>query len=184
MARADVSKHSRQINGLNGQGETKVKSDIPGFILMCALAVTLAVLFARAYHQQLVHKERMTALEKGVAVPSTPAPAPWSPRVYLLRGLIWSLAGAALAICLFGISSTSQRRQSYESKAYEAHQLAHDLDIPLDQAMQVVEKDQAAKTQGPPTTIALLGLIPLAVGLAYLVFYYTDPSRKLGAGQS
>ena len=28
----------------------------------------------------------------------------------------------------------------------------------------------------------MLGLIPLAVGLAYLVFYYTDPSRKTGAG--
>jgi hypothetical protein len=130
------------------------------------------------FQQQLLHKERMKALEKGVSVPATPAPAPWSPRVYLLRGLIWSLAGVALAICLFGISSTSQRRESYESKAYEAGQLAHNLDIPLDQAKQIVDKDPA-KTQGPPTTIALLGLIPLAVGLAYLAFYYSDPSRKL-----
>jgi hypothetical protein len=163
--------------------EKRKMAEFPGFLLMCALAVTLVVLFARGYQQQLLHKERMTALEKGVPVPSTPEPAPWSPRVYLLRGLIWSLAGAALAICLFGISSTSQRHESSVSKAYEAGQLAHNLDIPLDQAMQIVEKDQADRTQGPPTTIALLGLIPFAVGLAYLAFYYTDPSRKLGADQ-
>jgi hypothetical protein len=154
------------------------------FVFFCALAVILTVLYLRHRNQELLHQERMAALEKGVAVPATPEPAPWSSRVYLLRGLIWTLTGVALAICLFGISSTSQRHESYESKAYDAHQLSHNLDIPLDQAMQIVEKDQAARTQGPPVTIGLLGLIPFAVGLAYLAFYYTDPSRKLGAGPS
>jgi hypothetical protein len=155
-----------------------------GFILMCALAVTLVVLMSRGYQQQLLHKERMAALEKGVAVPPTPGPAPWSPRVYLLRGLIWSLAGAALAICLFGISSASLRRESAESMAFDAQRIAQSLNIPPDQARQIVEKDEAARTHGAPPAIALLGLIPFAVGVAYLAFYYSDPSRKPGAGPS
>jgi hypothetical protein len=155
-----------------------------GFILMCALAVTLVVLMARGYQQQLLHKERMTALEKGVAVPQAAEPAPWSPRVYLLRGLIWSLAGAAIVICLLGISLTTQRHESNESKAYDAQSIARNLGIPLDQAMQIVEKDAATNPHGAPPTIALLGLIPLAVGLAYLVFYYSDPRRRAGAGPS
>ena len=149
-----------------------------GFTLICALAVTLVVLMSRGYQQQLLHKERMTALEKGVPVPSTPEPAPWSPRVYLLRGLIWSLAGAALAICLFGISLSTARHESAEVMAYQAKDIARNLEIPLDQAKQMVEKDQT-ETHGAPVTVALLGLIPLAVGLAYLAFYYSDPSRKL-----
>jgi hypothetical protein len=97
--------------------------------------------------------------------------------------LIWSLTGVALAICLFGISLSTVRRDSAEMIAYRTQTIAHSLDIPLDQAKQMVEKDQT-ETHGAPVTVALLGLIPLAVGLAYLAFYYSDPSRKLGAAQS
>jgi cadmium resistance protein CadD (predicted permease) len=35
-----------------------------------------------------------------------------------------------------------------------------------------------------PLGIALLGVIPLAVGLAYLVFYFTDDSRKRLAAEA
>ena len=40
----------------------------------------------------------------------------------------------------------------------------------------MVDKDSAKK--GMPAGVALLGVVPLAVGLAYLVFYFTDDSRK------
>jgi hypothetical protein len=76
------------------------------------------------------------------------------------------------------------RHDSAESMAYEAQGIARNLQIPIDQAREMVEKDAAAGNLGPRTSIALLGLIPLGVGLAYLVFYYTDPSRKAGAGPS
>jgi len=45
----------------------------------------------------------------------------------------------------------------------------------------IVEKDQSRT--GMPAGVSSLGAIPLAVGLAYLVFYFTDDSRKrLAAG--
>lgn len=150
-------------------------------VLFCALVVILAVLQLRHRNLESLHQERMAALEKGAALPMMPGPAPWSPRVHLLRGLIWSLAGVALVVCLYGIAASTTRRDSAEDMAYTARNLSRNLDIPLDQARQIVEKDAAADDRGSRKAIALLGLIPLAVGLAYLAFYFTDPSRKAGA---
>jgi hypothetical protein len=151
---------------------------IIAFVVLCVLVVTLVVLYLRHRNQQMLHQERLTALEKGTALPVASPRAPWSPRVYLLRGLIWSFSGAALLICLLGLAVSSNRPQSAESMMWSAKNLSRNLEIPLDQARQIVEKDRATREQGMPTAVALLGLIPLAVGLAYLVFYYTDESRK------
>jgi hypothetical protein len=107
--------------------------------IVVGLVITLAVLFGRSRNQQLLHQERMAALEKGVAVVE---PRLWSTRVYLLRGLIWSFCGAALCICLFGLSTSNHTS----------------------------------------TSVALLGLIPLSVGLAYLVFYFTGERRQAAGG--
>jgi len=149
----------------------------------CALAVILTVLYLRHRNQELLHQERMAALEKGTVVPASAAPAPWSPRVYLLRGLIWSLSGAALIVCLFGISSAIEKgHESALDIAYRAESIARSLSISPAQAEAMAEKDAAERNSGAPLAISMLGLIPLGVGLAYLAFYYTDPSRKAGAG--
>lgn len=152
-----------------------------GIFMFNLLVVTLVVLYLRHRHQQMLHQERMAALEKGTAVPMERAPAPWSPRVYLLRGLIWSFSGVALVICLLGLAWATERPASAESMAWSAKTLSQTLDMPLEQARQIVEKDQAAHVHGMPPGVALLGLIPMGVGLAYLVFYWSDPSRKLAA---
>jgi hypothetical protein len=124
----------------------------------------------------------MAALEKGAAIPMLPGPAPWSPRVYLLRGLIWSLSGAALIVCLYGISSAIQTgHDNARDKAYQAESIARSLSISPERAEAMVEKDAAQRNSSAPLAISMLGLVPLAVGLAYLVFYFTEPSRKTGA---
>jgi uncharacterized membrane protein len=164
-----------------GKEKRKMPEFMIGSFLLCALAITITTLYLRHRNQQMLHQERMAGLEKGVLVPAPIAPAPWSPRVYLLRGLIWSLTGAALMVCLYGIVLSTQHHGSAETIAYQAQDIAHHLQIPLDQARQMAEKDAAAGNQGSRAGIALLGLIPLAVGLAYLVFYYSDPSRKAGS---
>jgi amino acid transporter len=138
----------------------------------------LAMLYLRYRQKLMLHQERMSALEKGTAIPLGPEPAPWSPRGYLLRGLIWSFSGAALIVCLLGISWSSQRPQSAEFVAMRAREISRYLDIPIDQARQIAEKDAATEKAGMPPGVALLGVIPLAVGLAYLVFYFTDDSQK------
>jgi len=147
-------------------------------MLFLAVVLVVVMLVLRHRNQLMFHQERMAALEKGTAVPTGPAPAPWSPRVYLLRGLMWSMGGAALVIFLFGLAVSSHKPASGESMMWRAKTLSQSSEIPLDQARQIVEKDQANIQEGMPSSVALLGLIPLAVGLAYLAFYYTDDSRR------
>ncbi len=151
-------------------------------LLLFALVLTLAILFLRNRKQQLLHVERMAALEKGVALPAIEPQGPWSPRVYLLRGLIWSFCGVALFVCLLGLAAASRRPESASSMAWQAKTLTDSLGISREEAKQLVEKDQSSHVSGMQPTVALLGLMPLAVGLAYLVFYYTDESRKPGGG--
>jgi hypothetical protein len=152
-------------------------------LLSGILIVVLAVLYLRYRGQQMLHEERMAALEKEAAVPTVWGRDPWTPHVYLLRGLIWSFSGAALLICLFGLAVSSRRPESAESMAYRAQALSRNLGVALDQARQMVDKDEPDRTQGMPLGVALLGLIPLGVGLAYLMFYRSDESRNLpGAG--
>jgi len=146
------------------------------------LAVVLGILFVRNRQQQMLHEERMAALEKGTTIPLGPPPKPWSPRVYLLRGLIWTFSGLALGVCLAGLSTTSSRPYPVEVTAANARSVSQLLDIPLDQARKMVERDQE---HGMPVGVALLGLIPLGVGIAYLIYFWTDPARHqlLRSGQ-
>ena len=147
-------------------------------VAFLVLALVLAMLYSRYRQKLMLHQERMSALEKGTSIPLGPEPAPWSPRVYLLRGLIWTFSGAALIVCLLGLAWASSRPQSATLVAMRAREISRSLEIPIDQARQIADKDGAAERQGMPLGIALLGVIPLAVGLAYLVFYFTDDSRK------
>jgi hypothetical protein len=161
---------------------------MPEYLLTVAalliLVPVLAVLYSRYRQKLMLHQERMSALEKGTSIPLGREPAPWSPRVYLLRGLIWSFSGAALIVCLLGLAWASQRPQSATIVAMRAREISQALQIPIDQARQIAEKDQATEKQGVPPGIAVLGVVPLAVGLAYLVFYFTDDSRKQLAAEA
>ena len=47
-----------------------------------------------------------------------------------------------------------------------------------EEAKQIIEKDRDTGRNGMPRSVALLGLIPLGVGLAYLVFYYAGDIRR------
>src|ERR1035438_10351946 len=98
-------------------------------VFLSAVIIVLADLWVRFRKQQLQHQERLAALEKGVTlIPG------WSPRVYLLRGLLWTFTGAALTIALCGVGLTSQRpRQapSAEQQAERARDISHSLDIPI-----------------------------------------------------
>ena len=145
---------------------------------VATLIVVVVVLYLRHSNLQMLHQERMAALEKGVAVPVARALAPWSPRVYLLRGLIWSASGLAIMICLLGLAVSSHRPAPAETRMWRARSISQSAGVPIDQARQMVEQDEATHLQGMPASIALLGLIPLGVGIAYLVFYYSDESRK------
>ena len=147
--------------------------------LSCVLILVIAILWLRFRNRQFEHQERIAALEKGVAlIPAASEQPLWSPRIYLLCGLIWTFTGAGLTIALFGVAWTSVQPhppRSAESMAMQAKQVSETLQIPMNQARDIVNMDEAARLargeKGSPLTIALFGLIPLGVGLAYLVYY-------------
>jgi hypothetical protein len=81
-----------------------------------------------------------------------------------------------LIVCLLGVAWSTTRPQTLEDISYRARDISRNLQIPVDQARQMAEKDQVGR--GLPAGVAVLGVVPLGVGLAYLVFYFTDDSRK------
>lgn len=152
-----------------------------GFFLILLIATQVVIfvaLYFRHRNLQMFHQERMAALEKGTSIPIGHALAPWSPRVYLLRGLLWSFAGAALIISLLGIAAGTRRTESAESTLWRAKSLAQSFNMSAEEAKQIIEKDRDTGRNGMPRSVALLGLIPLGVGLAYLVFYYAGDIRR------
>jgi len=150
------------------------------FLLIAALVVILVALYLRYRNLQMFHQERIAALEKGTQIPLGHTLSPWSPRVYLLRGLLWSFGGVALIVSLLGIAAATHRPESAETTLWRAQNLVHSLNISVEEARQIAEKDRDAGQNGMPSSICLLGLIPVGVGLAYLVFYYTGDKRNTG----
>jgi len=164
------------------------KETMPEFIfgsfLLSALAVVLVVLYFRHRNQQMLHQERMAALEKGVDAPLGQGPAPWSPRVYLFRGMVWSFSGLAVIACLLlaAAAEADRRKPSAEDLAYRTQNVSRALSISPEEAKRIVAQDAQTNPHSMPYAVSTLGLLPLAVGLAYLVFYYTDDSRKRNGG--
>ncbi len=147
------------------------------FLLLVVLVIVVVALYLRYRKQQMFHQERLVAMEKGVPVPKGYVPEPWSPRIYLLRGLLWSCAGIALSISLWGISISTRRPLSEQSILRQAKNLADTASISMEEAKKIVEKDRGSREAGMPAGVALLGLIPLGVGVAYLIFYNTGDKR-------
>jgi hypothetical protein len=151
------------------------------FFLMVATAAVIIVwsLMLRYKRQELRHRERMAALEKGAPIPEEPPerpPVPWSPRVYLLRGLIWLFTGLGLSIFLLGLSFTiSNRPQTYEDRLWRANQFRRE-GVPEDQVKDFLSRNEPVRREFPEG-VALIGLIPIGVGLAYLI-YYRGESKK------
>jgi len=151
-------------------------------LMMVAVAAVIIVwsLILRYKRQELRHRERLVALEKGAPLPEEPLerpPVPWSPRVYLLRGLIWLFTGLGLSIFLLGLSMTiGSRTQTYEDRLWRANQFRHE-GVPEDQVKDFLARNEPVRKEFPEG-VALIGLIPIGVGLAYLI-YYRGESRKV-----
>jgi len=145
-----------------------------GVFFFLALVLLGYALYLRFRRRELQHKERMAAIEKGVALPDlTDIEA--GPRIYLLRGMIWLLSGITLSVFLLVLSATTRFPKSAEERFREANSIAR-LGGTTEQIQQA-QNDTGSQVR-LPFAIALIGLVPVGVGAAYLIFYRVEKTRS------
>jgi hypothetical protein len=144
------------------------------FLSTCVIISALAF---RHRRRELQHKERLAAIEKGAPLPALTdieQRAPWTPRVYLLRGMMWLFSGIGLTLFLAGYSASTLRVKSVEGRVREAQQLKQFG--ATDEQVREVQNDTTAHRDLAPG-FSLIGLVPIGVGLAYLLSYRAE-TRK------
>jgi hypothetical protein len=145
------------------------------FVLLVVVAIVIfCVLYSRFSAREFEHKETLAALEKGVDLPVRQS-APWTPRTYLLHGMIWLFAGFTSMAALFSIAITSNRPPSVEMKLRSVNNARASGAKP--EEIQMLLNDTRSD-QSVPMGLGMLGLVPMGVGLAYLIFYRVE-SKKL-----
>jgi hypothetical protein len=92
----------------------------------------------------------------------------WTPRIYLLRGLIWLFSGVAVVIFLSRLAATDVERDTLESRMWRAEQL-RSAGMPEEQWKRLIDEPRQ-QHQRMPAGLALIGLVPIGVGMAYLIF--------------
>ena len=148
-------------------------------MVLAAAAIIIWSLVLRYKRQQLRHQERMAAIEKGAELPAERpemTPAPWSPRLYLLRGLVWLFTGIGLSVFLLGLSlSIGARQETIEDRLWRAQNLRHN-GATEDEVKQLINSKEPVRKDFPEG-FALIGLIPIGVGLAYIIYYRGEDKR-------
>jgi hypothetical protein len=140
-------------------------------VVVAAAGIFIWSLTLRYRTRELQHRERLAAIEKGVALPGLSdgeSHMTRGPRAYLLRGLVWLLAGIPLSIFLFGISITTQHPKTVQQKAFEIQRLKGVG--ASEELIRQVENDNRP-IQELPLGFGLLGLVPAGIGIAYLIVY-------------
>ncbi len=141
---------------------------------MLTFVVVFLALAYRYRVRELDHKQTLAAIEKGVDPPARQS-APWTARTYLLHGMIWLFAGLASFIALTAVAITSHKPVSWESRLAAVNDARFRGATPEELKLLL---DAPREDEGIPIGLGFLGLIPVGVGLAYLIFYRVE-SKKL-----
>ena len=150
---------------------------IIGLSLLVPFGLIAWWLLLRFRRRQLQHQAWMAALEKGAQMPLAGGfdVSPGGTRTYLLHGLIWLMCGIALTIFLGAVWATSKSQPSLEEQMRQVQELRKLGYSEIDRGIIAAEVKMRYpfQRQGPgfPLGLALVGLVPAGVGIAYLVFY-------------
>ncbi len=137
-------------------------------------AIVVVTLNNRFRERELEHKETIAALEKGVPVPVRQS-APWTARTYLLHGMIWLFAGLAAVIAISAVAITARRPVTMQERLNAVTDSRNRGATPSELEILL---NSPREEERIPIGLGLLGLIPVGIGLAYLIFYRVE-SRKL-----
>jgi hypothetical protein len=148
-------------------------------VSFAVLSTTIIIwaLTLRFRRREMQHKERLAAIEKGAPLPALTdieQRAPWTPRVYLLRGMMWLFSGIGLTLFLAGFSASTFHVKSVEDRVMAAQELKR-LGATDEQVAQV-QSDTTLRHNLAPG-FALIGLVPMGVGLAYLLSYRVENKK-------
>ena len=147
-------------------------------MMICALAFLALLLSLRHRLAVLRHKERLQVIERGGVLPpmeEVRPRTPWTPRVYLLRGMMWLYSGIAIAIIMGAISLSTNRPPSMSVKLWQVKSLRDNG--ATEQQIQQYMREADSEREGMPLGVATIGLIPIGVGLAYLMFYRKEQQQ-------
>src|SRR6266576_3886983 len=70
-------------------------------VIVSAVVILIWSLTLRYKRRELQHKERLAAIEKGAPAPpqtNIQHRTPWTPRTYLLRGMMWLFGGIGMML--------------------------------------------------------------------------------------
>jgi hypothetical protein len=138
-----------------------------------ALVFGLALTY-RFREREMQYKQRLAEIEKGID-PELPQSPPWTPRSYLLRGMIWLFVGIASFVALSAVAVTSRRPITVEERLGAVNDARFRGASP--EELHLLLNSPREET-GIPVGLGFLGFIPIGVGLAYLIFYRVE-SKKL-----
>jgi len=141
------------------------------FAVLSAIVIICALAF-RHRRRELQHKERLAAIEKGAPLPALTdieQRAPWTPRVYLLRGMMWLFSGIGLTLFLASLAASTSSR-SVEERVMAAQRLKERG--ATDEQVRAVQNDTSLAPG-----FSLIGLVPIGVGLAYLLTYRVENKK-------
>jgi hypothetical protein len=153
-----------------------MRSDGPEFVVFVIFASMAGLisyaLYLRFRRRELQHQERLAALEKGTPLPEVPeeVSTPRSARIYLLRGMMWLFSGIAIVVFLSAMAAYSRQPATMERRL-ERTQSLRLLGATDDQ---IREADKEPARDAMPGGVALLGLVPIGIGLAYLIYYRVE----------
>lgn len=149
-------------------------------LILAAGVVIFYGLSLRYRRRELQHKERLAALEKGAQLPDLMEEhSASSPRTYLLRGMVWLFAGVGLAAFLWAITVDSRRPATVEERLSRALNLRA---MGANEAQIQTMMNDTTPLREAPQGLPLLGLVPIGVGLAYLIFYRAEVNNPLSRG--
>ncbi len=92
---------------------------IPITAIVAAAVILIVALRLRAKRRELLHRERLAAIEKGVEIPEAllADSDSLSPHACLLRGLIWLLSGVAVIIFFVAMGLAEGDRELFAAAA-------------------------------------------------------------------
>ena len=148
-------------------------------ILLLSLSATVAWSLAlRFRRRELLHREWMAALEKGMPLPelTTLEDGVSGSKIYLLRGLLWLATGVTLSLFLSVLWLTTWERPPVSALIRDAQAL-RELGYSQEEIRRLIPF-QPEREPDFPIGLAVLGIVPAGVGVAYLLFYRGELLRR------